>query len=130
MKFLKVLSILFMLSTSASANADWTPLFEAKTYNVYMDKSTLVRSGNIAKVWIMYDYKEKLNGEIASMKDLNVFHCKNVESRAIARIAYSEPMGKGAVIFSVLDKIKTPPPFAAIAPGSIAKGFFKIACKK
>jgi hypothetical protein len=39
-------------------------------------------------------------------------------------------MGKGVVIFSVLDKVKTPPPFAAIAPGSIASGYFKIACKK
>ena len=129
MKFLKVFSIFFLLGTSASANADWTPFGEAETSYIFIDKTTLARSGNIAKVWVMYDYKEKLDG-IASMKDLNEFDCKIVESRAIARIAYSEQMGKGSVIFSVLDKVKTPPPFAAIAPGSIADGYFKIACKK
>ena len=127
---MKFLFTLFISLVSITANADWTPLFEADTYFAYMDKSTLTRTGNIAKVWVLYDYKEKFNSEIPSMKDLNQFDCKNVESRSIARIAYMEQMGAGSVIFSVLDKIKTPPPFAAIAPGSVADGFFKIACKK
>ena len=120
---------LISLMTALPACAEWSPLFEVDTYFVYMDKSTLSRSGAIAKVWVLYDYKEKREG-IASMKDLDQIDCKNVESRVIARVAYAESMGKGSIVLSILDKSKTPPPFSPIVPGSVADGFFKAVCVK
>ena len=131
MKNLLKFLITFYLITSASlSSAEWSPLFASTNYDVYIDKATIKKNGDKTRVWVMYDFYEKLDGTTKSMKDFNEFDCRNQQSRVLGRVAYPETMGTGKVIFSVLDKINSPPPFALIVPGSVADGISKIICVK
>jgi len=98
----------------------------------YVARSTIHRSGNLVKLWDMYDFKqaEVVDGKRSfSMRTLWEYDCKGSRRRMLAASAYSGHIGKGPVVGS--ESFATPNPWQAIGAGEGYAGYvLKLACGK
>ena len=116
---------------AAVAAADWeemgTSVKGESTF--YAARSTIQRSGNLAKMWEMIDNKTAtmIDGKPAlSIRHLMEYDCKGSRRRMLAATAYAGHLGKGTVIGSE----NFPPPYAWHAVGAsdgYAQYFLKLA---
>ena len=124
---------IFVLSAflSSGAWAGWENAVENSTggLTVYVDSSTIHRSGTIAKMWVLFDYKnrEKWGDQLyKSTKMQEEFDCAEERSRNIYLIVFVGNMGDGKVI-TAIDK---PDIWAPIGPDSIGEHVWQVACGK
>lgn len=120
---------------AAVAAAQWEHLGSSlKGENdFYLARSTIRRSGDLAKMWEMIDYKTTaavLDGKRAwSVRNLWEYDCKGARRRMLAATAYAGHIGKGAVVGSE----SFPPPYTWVSAGpgdGYAQHFLKVACEK
>jgi hypothetical protein len=113
--------------------AEWEYAGTSNLGTDYHDKSTIRRSGKIAKMWTMKDYFEERtshNGKVyKSAKGRVVFNCLEDTFAIISLLEYSSSMGKGEIIFSD-DTKENEWDWGSIPPGSSVETHFKIACGK
>jgi hypothetical protein len=98
----------------------------------YVARSTIQRSGDLAKMWEMTDMKTAtmIDGKrVFSVRNLMEYDCKGFRRRMLAATAYAGHLGKGTVVGSE----NFPPPYAWQAVGAsdgYALHFMKLACEK
>ena len=130
MKKLLITLLLTVLSTSAMA--EWTYLIspDDKTYDNYIDKTTIRKRGNVAKMWELRDYKAPqyaVDKPHLSGRLLQEYDCVEIRIRLLALTFFSDNMGRGQVIFNhQYDDSK----WEDIAPGSVGMSKWKAVCKK
>ena len=125
----KLLVTLMLTLVSTSTMADWTAVSGDDEITGYADFTTIRKVGNKIKMWILSDYKtlEEVDGDkFLSSKQLWEFDCKEEQQRIVANSTFSGNMGAGKVNYSTSDTGKWKP----VAPGSIGKTYWKIACNK
>ena len=129
---MKLLIAALLAVFSTGAMAEWTYLTssEDKTLDVYIDKTTIRKRGNVAKMWDLSDFKapkEAASGSHLSSRALNEYDCVEIRSRLLTITDFSGNMGSGQIIFNhQYDDSK----WADIAPGTIGMDLLKAACKK
>ncbi len=128
---LLIAALLTMFSTGAMA--EWTYLTsnEDKTRDIYIDKATIRKQGNVAKMWVVFDHKsprKAAGGEsYSSEKSFTEYDCVEIRRSLLSTIYYSDNMGKGeAVLTEQYDNSK----WRDIAPDSVGMSEWKAACKK
>lgn len=123
-----VLSVL-----AGNAVAEWTRIGSGNGTTHYVDLSSIRRSGETARMWLLQDYQEQKN--ISSMKYLSgqyfsEFDCKNQRHQLLQLALYSERMGRGQMVYG----FKTPTAQLEggdyIIPDTIEAFSWKIACAK
>ena len=129
MKRLMLVLILAMIATAA--RAEWTAMGGTDEFTTYVDRATIRRSGNLVKMWELFDYnsvqtKFGLAYSILSVMYQDEYDCKNEQIRRLAFVWHDGNMGSGKAVFSDSDTGKWSP----IAPGSIALTLWKVACGK
>lgn len=95
---------MLLMSASPALMAEWVPIDDGKDAVVYVDYSTIQRSGNKIKVWSLGDHKsiqDSIAGPYLSLKFLLELDCIERLERVISVIAYSAHMGAGEVIGSI-----------------------------
>ena len=98
----------------------------------YVARSTIQRSGNLAKMWEMIDNKTAtmIDGKaVLSIRNLMEYDCKGSRRRMLAATAYAGHLGKGTVVGSE----NFPPPYTWQAVGAndgYAQYNLKLACEK
>ena len=117
---------------AAVAAAEWeeigTSLKGESTF--YAARSTIHRSGNLAKMWEMIDNKTAtmIEGKpVLSVRNLMEYDCKGSRRRMLAATAYAGHLGKGTVVGSE----NFPPPYQWHVVGAndgYAQHFLKLAC--
>ena len=129
---MKLLIAALLAVFSTGAMAEWTYLTssEDNAYDIYIDKTTIRKRGNVAKMWELKDYKapqKEVGGSYLSDRLLYEYDCVEVRYRILAITLFSGNMGSGQVTFNhQYDDSK----WADIAPGSIGMDKWKAACKK
>ena len=129
---MKLLIATLLAVFSTGAMAEWTYLTssEDKTLDVYIDKTTIRKRGNVAKMWELTDFKapqKAAGGSFLSSKSLKEYDCVEIRLRLLTLTSFSGNMGSGELIFNhQYDNRK----WADIAPGSIGMDKWKAACKK
>ena len=130
---MKLLIAVLLAVFSTGAMAEWTYLTssEDNAYDIYIDKTTIRKRGNVAKMWELMDFKapqEAADGKsFLSLKALQEHDCVEIRSRLLALFHFSDNMGKGQVNSNhQYDDSK----WADIAPGSVSMRLLKAACKK
>jgi hypothetical protein len=116
------------------AAAEWeeigTSLKGESTF--YAARSTIQRSGNLAKMWEMIDNKAAtmIDGKpVLSIRNLMEYDCKGSRRRMLAATAYAGHLGKGTVIGS--ENFPPPHPWHAVgANDGYVQHFLKLACEK
>ena len=127
-------AILMMQLTvlSSSAMAAWVEV--DTNYGVglsaYADPVTIRKSGNIVKMWILYDHtmaQTNARKPYMSIKARWKYDCKEEQIQFLYEILYSENMGEGKIVRSLgLHNNKWQP----VAPGSMEEILWKFACGK
>lgn len=132
---MKIIVIFILIGISGNVVAEWsyittTPGDEHAA--IYADYSTIKKSGNIVKMWEMWDFKKTQIAEsrnYLSVKMLDEFDCENETQKLLAYSEHSKNMGYGDVVRSDGDAGKISKS-EYVPPGSIGKGLLEIACVK
>ena len=129
---MKLLIAVLLAVFSTGAMAGWTYLIssEDKAFDIYIDKTTIRKRGNVAKMWELRDYKaprEAASGSYLSSRALKEYDCVEIRQRLLALTDFSGNMGSGQIIFNhQYDNNK----WADIAPDTVNMELWKAACKK
>ena len=125
----KIILMILLAVVSNSAMAEWVSVANNENTTIYVDPATIQRSGNMAKMWILTDFKtaDKDMGEAyLSMKDQNEYDCKEVKVRRRASSQHSKNMGGGKVVYSDSYTTRWKP----VPPDSGIEIMWKFACLK
>ncbi len=121
--------MLALAAASAAAQADWVSIGDQGPAEVFVDKSTITRSGDTARMWSLQELKTPGSAGGAayvSLKRQDEFDCKEPRTRGVEIGAYPQPKGEGKAVASE----KGSGAWTKIAPGSTNEVLWKIACGK
>lgn len=120
---------LTLISTSAAA--EWSKIGESALkggYTVYADTTTILKTSNRAKMWLLFDYQtlQKASGaEFLSEKIRREYDCNEKQMRRLAFSLYSLNKEHGDLIRSYNQPQKWEP----VKPDSLEEAEWKLACK-
>lgn len=123
------LLITFLLMSSVPTYAEWQEVSETDSgMTVYIDPDTILRRGDLVKMWELQDYKTvpTPGDTFLSIKGQREFNCSEHRMRSLKFTFFSGHMGRGRVILSSADESKWEP----IAPESVGQSMLNIACGK
>jgi hypothetical protein len=116
--------------TPAIADAEWSEIgshTDRGGVDIYAARSTIRRSGNLVKIWEMFDFKtaQVVEGRrFISHKQLMEYDCKVERKRMLAVTAFTGHKGKGVVV----ESDNTPLPWETVDRSSVADVLRKFAC--
>lgn len=116
-------------ATGASAAAGWVSIGDQGAAEVFVDKSTITRAGDTAKMWSLQELKTPGSAGGAayvSLKRQDEFDCKNPRTRGVQISAHPQPKGEGKAVASE----KGSGAWSSVVPGSTNEVLWKIACGK
>jgi len=126
----KTILMLLLVMVSRSAMAEWFLIDGNESQKAYADPSTIIKTGNMIKMWSMIDLKETAtlsDGKpFLSWKSQYEFDCKEKQSRILAASMHSKNMGEGEVTNN-LDFES--PQWEAVPPDSEGEILRKFACR-
>jgi hypothetical protein len=126
----KALTIIFLAMFAGNASAAWTVIAKRGEATLYAEPDAVIRSGSIAKMWVLYDYPvpQSLANKpnYSSMASLMEFDCPEKKARVIQTAAYQGQMREGALIHAM----KVTGEWTYIQPGTWGDFQQAVACKK
>jgi Surface-adhesin protein E len=124
----KMILILLLAVVGNNAMAEWVVVNRSKYATGYADPATIVKDGNIAKMWSLVDCKTITSfiggSPFMSIKSQEEFDCKEKKLRTLVYTLHSGRMGEGEVVFSN----SNPSKWASALPENGMGDFLKIAC--
>ncbi|OFZ66408.1 MAG: hypothetical protein A2V79_01480 [Betaproteobacteria bacterium RBG_16_56_24] len=125
----RVILMMLLAVVSNSALAEWVKVGSNEITTIYVDSATIQRTGNMAMMWHLTDFKtakKDMGATYMSTKDQNEYDCKEEKLRRRAFSEHSKNMGGGEMVYSdsFTAKWKTVPPDSGI------EILWKIACMK
>jgi hypothetical protein len=97
----KLLLIFILVIVSNSAVAEWVFVAETDKENFstfYADPTTIRRSGNNVKMWVLDDFSTLKLDSLISIRSKNEYACKEKQWRVLFIAFYSEHMGGGGTV--------------------------------
>jgi hypothetical protein len=120
---------LFMIC-SCAAQAAWVAESKEERFTVYLDASRVVKSGDSAKVWTLYDYKAVQTGgdgqKFLSVSIQTEIDCKQGRLRLFTLLFHSGPMATGQAVTSESGATDWEP----VSVENKGTGLWKLACAK
>jgi hypothetical protein len=114
---------------SGNAAAEWVSLGDQGNAELFVDRSTIVRSGDTVKLWSVNALKTpgSANGvAYVSIKLQDEFDCAGSRMRRVQASAHPQPLGEGPAVVSE----KGSGTWTPVTPQSISEVLWKIACGK
>jgi hypothetical protein len=119
----------------AKAPANWVLVGGGDSqggYAFYADPATITRTGDVAKMWSMYDYKvsqvsRATRVEYLSLTGQNEYDCKSERERRLYFRYHSGHVAGGVIVFTTAG-VTPLEQWDALSPGSAAAFLWKIAC--
>ncbi len=129
MKRLAWLTMAALAVASSGAAAQWVTMGDNGQAEIYIDKATITRSGDTAKMWSLQELKQPGSAGGAayvSLKRLDEYDCKEPRTRGVEISAFPKPMAQGTAVASE----KGSGAWTKVAPDSAIEKMWKIACGK
>jgi hypothetical protein len=124
----KLIIALLFVFVSSNAMAEWVKVKRNKYATGYANPATIVKDGNIARMWSLVDCKAVtrfIGGPpFLSIKSQEEFNCKEQKLRTLVYTMHSGNMGEGEVVFTD----SNPSIWATATAESGMEDFLKIAC--
>jgi len=114
---------------SGNAAAEWVSLGDQGNAELFLDRTTIVRNGDMAKMWSVNALKTpgSANGvAYVSLKRQDEFDCAGSRMRGVQISAHAQPMGEGPVVVSE----KGVAAWTPVTPQAVSEVLWKIACGK
>ena len=127
MKRLTWLTMAVLSVASGGAAAEWVSMGDNGQANIYIDKTTIARSGGTATMWSLQELKQPGSAGGAayvSLKRLDEYDCKEPRTRGVEISAFPQPMAQGTAVATE----KGSGGWATVAAGSASDGMRRIAC--
>ena len=124
----KTLLAITLALSSMAASAAWEKAAANDTQALYIDRSSIRKSGNMAKMWAMTDLNKPLiiaNESALSTKRQDEYDCKRERLRTVFFAFYSDHMGGGETLISNPKALD----WAPVAPGTMSQSLWEAACK-
>ena len=124
--------IMLLLLTVASgrAAADWLAVGGNEEASIYVDKVSIVKSGNLVKMWDLFDFHSQQRDAtgLPYLSDMSLleYDCKQGKHRTLNFSYHSGNMGKGYIVYSDADT----DPWQPVAAGSTVELLWRVACGK
>lgn len=146
MSALKVLLLLALLLHASASCADpkWLkvsqyPAMNNATATVFIDTTSVIKTGQLIRVWVMVDFSEFQEGDwhapsgesraYMSQRQLQVVDCRTKDLGSGTWTALDGPRGTGSVVRSENKAV----PIAAnfpVAPGTVGEAIANESCKR
>lgn len=125
----KYLMAILLTIISTSAMAEWTLIAEYDDFDFFINKASIHKNGNIAKMWSFYDFKspQKAN-RVTYLSKLMVekYDCVEGKLNGLSTTIYAKNKQKGEIVrFDHNNKS-----WELISPGSLGEKKWKTACGK
>jgi hypothetical protein len=123
---------LFLLAiVSSSAVAEWVALDNADNLTAYADPATIRKTGDIVKMWTLFDYSKPFKAVAGLKPYISTRHqfeydCKEERLRMLTASGHSKHMAEGEVVYISTD----PKDWMPVPPGTINETLWKFACRK
>jgi hypothetical protein len=120
-------------ANAATAAAQWEQAGSHTAYggmDIYSDRVTMRRSGDLVKLWEMFDFKtpQVIGGQrVLSVQSHFEYDCKGARRRMLSTVGFSGHMGKTVVVDTAGS---APEPWESVAPDTYQGELRKIACAK
>lgn len=129
----KLILMTILVIVSNSAMAEWIGVSSTDDFDTYVDKTTIRKSGNVVKMWILRDYKalqknsnDAEGNAFFSIAAQQEYDCKEEQARPLSLSYYSKNMGDGQVVYSqTYTGIWQP-----LVPRSVGQMVWDIACSR
>ena len=123
--------ITLLVLNGGPVHAEWELVSgdDASKLTVYIDRGTIERSGDLAKMWQLFDYKtvQTVAGDsLLSFQRYNEYDCSGSRTRMLAYTWFSSNMGRGRIVYKTTEA----QPWASLVPRSIDQTLWKVACGK
>lgn len=126
----RVILVVLMFFISSNVMADWIKLDRGSNYTAYADFTTINKTGNKVKMWILFDLdaaEVASNGQLQkSIKAQMEFDCNGRTLRTIYEAGSSGHMGSGGTV----SRNNNPNNWIPFAPDSINEYIWQLACDK
>ncbi len=129
----KLLFVLMLAVVSSSAMAEWVEVAgsakgteKTEVITVYADPDTILKTGNMVKIWSLTDYKiTEEESCVTSARQKDEYDCKEKKHRILFIAFYSGHMGKGETVFIDNERGDWHQPLA----GSVDEAILDFACR-
>jgi hypothetical protein len=112
--------------------AEWEFWDRGDDFSVYIDKSTITRKREIAKIWVLIDYFEEQTNYGKKFKSQiirDAYNCVEELATFAGTAKYSGVMGTGKVVESFAEK-ENNQKWELVLPGSNREKMLKLLCGK
>ena len=121
----------FVVVSTGPAYAEWRPIYmgDEAGMTVYVDPETLRRKGNLAKLWILFDYQttQKVGtNTFLSIKGYREFDCVEGRMRTLSLTQFSGNMGSGKPVYRADANDDN---WVSIATTSVGQKLLEVACR-
>jgi hypothetical protein len=128
----KVFFILMLVGIFSNAGAEWVYVTETErnitiknAFIAYADPATIRKTGNMVKMWSLYDYRLPQKPDVISVRQKSEYNCIEKKRRLLFLSAYSGRMNNGETILIY----NQPEVDWERAPlGSVRKAMLEFAC--
>jgi hypothetical protein len=99
-------------------------------FDIYSDRVTMRRSGDLVKLWEMFDYKtpQVIGGQrVLSVQNHYEYDCKAARRRMLTAVGFAGHMGKTVVVDTTG---LAPEPWESVAADTYQELLRKVACSK
>lgn len=121
---MKTLLLSLALLVTCPAWAEWVLVGGSKEAFAYIDSTTIRRDGNLRKVWVLFDKKQRDAYGNLSARMRNEYDCSQEKYRNLTFTAFFEPMGDGKIGYSDSSISQ----WTDIAPGTIDNTILRFVC--
>jgi len=119
----KILLTISMLLITTSVFADWEFYGSVKGNKMFYDKSSIKKTGSVARVWAYYN----VNQDTTSLLGLKEFDCQREVVKTLTIKEYTKPNLNGEILY---DNTPDNPQANYIIPSSSDSELMKLVCKK
>jgi hypothetical protein len=128
----KLFFTLMLVSICSNVGAEWVYVAETEkdikrenSFIAYADPATIRKTGNLVKMWSLYDYKLPQKSGVISARQKSEYNCIEKKRRQLFLSAYSGRMNNGETILIY----NQPEVDWERAPlGSVRKAMLEFAC--
>lgn len=89
-----------LLLFSLPASADWTYVDGGEGYERYIERETILRDGNLVRVWEVDDADRPDTLGVQSLRSRTEYDCKERQYRVVYLSGHSDHMTGGKVLYS------------------------------
>ena len=122
----------FVLMAGSAQAVEWSYVGDSgegdASFVSYIDRETIRRNGNTARVWSLSDYAipqtESLFSPFSSTQFLHEYDCAEQRTHFLQATFFAGNMARGEIV----DSVNTPSEWIYVAPGSIGEATMEVAC--